>query len=322
MGVNSNDILFISGMYKSGTSWLLRILGEHPNVRGYNEINILKGIWYSKFGIMIPKSVLHRAESLLGSPSYSRVDKTLIKQLVKSQDIELFLSQIPQSSDESKVLKNFIDLPKIKQRKICELLLFQRDNKKFLKEFLDVHREDGELTLFKSADIMHQFQPIEHAVGSRRQIVVVRDGRDVSVSAVHFLMLMKRRVAPWYLTMFYSKYVLKFRVWNQRVTKLIALMSENHDMLVIRYEDLLSNFEDTISKVFDYCNLSYSDDLIKELKYKTSFKKLSGREPGHEQMNIMRKGVIADWKNKLTRREIKACDAIGQKTLSYFDYFE
>ena len=322
MSVNINDILFISGMYKSGTSWLLRILGEHPNVRGFNEINLIKGIWYSKFGITIPKSTLHRAESLLGSPSYSRIDKTFIKELVKSRDIELFLSKISKASDDRKVLKNFIDLPKIKQRKICELLLFQRDNKEFLKEFLDTHKEDGKLTIFKSADIMHQFKPIEHALGSRRQIVVVRDGRDVSVSAVHFLILMKRKVASWYLTMFYSMYVLKFRVWNKRVTKLIELMNENHDMLVIRYEDLLLNFEDTISKVFDYCNLPYSDDLIKELKNKTSFKKLSGREPGHEQKNIMRKGVMGDWKNKLTRREIKACDRIGERTLRYFDYFE
>jgi len=37
----TREPLFIVGMYKSGTSWLLRILDQHPSLHGVKEIDLI-----------------------------------------------------------------------------------------------------------------------------------------------------------------------------------------------------------------------------------------------------------------------------------------
>ena len=66
---NSNDERFIHivGMYKSGTSWLLHILANHPEVIAWREFDIIRAIYdYRRNPLNASKIVFNRALRFIG----------------------------------------------------------------------------------------------------------------------------------------------------------------------------------------------------------------------------------------------------------------
>ena len=83
---------------------------------------------------------------------------------------------------------------------------------------------------------------------------------------------------------YYNNYVELMEHWNQVLP---------NQILSIKYEDLVNDFENSVNKILNYCNLDFEDDCLSFYKNKRSV-----RTPSSEQVRqpIYRKGLDY-WKN-------------------------
>ena len=83
---------------------------------------------------------------------------------------------------------------------------------------------------------------------------------------------------------YYNNYVELMEHWNQVLT---------NQILSIKYEDLVNDFENSVNKILNYCNLDFEDECLSFYKNKRSV-----RTPSSEQVRqpIYRKGLDY-WKN-------------------------
>ena len=76
----------------------------------------------------------------------------------------------------------------------------------------------------------------------------------------------------------------------------------NKDVRLFRFEDLTgSRSAETFLDLFDYCGIPISQAHVEKILEQLSFKQLSGRKQGEEDVGShYRKGVAGDWKNYFT----------------------
>lgn len=72
-----------------------------------------------------------------------------------------------------------------------------------------------------------------------------------------------------------------------------------HNLLLVRYEDLHQDFNNTMQRVYGFIGVSHSPEVIQEVFKKTNFIAVAG---GHKENrnSVTRKGVIGDWVNFLS----------------------
>lgn len=155
-------------------------------------------------------------------------------------------------------------------------------------------------------------------------ICMIRDGRDVMVSYYHH-MFFGNSIQPTYVL---EKYKHQFGIDNPEdvmgnLPRYIEQMFTNYslggvktdwksfiesylgkkDVVLVKYEDLLSNTVSELSRVLK--DIGYDGVEINEIKKsvdKYSFKAQSSRVAGVEQKNsFLRKGVSGDWKNYFSK---------------------
>lgn len=69
----------------------------------------------------------------------------------------------------------------------------------------------------------------------------------------------------------------------------------------IRYEDLLTAFEDTLVAMFAHGDIHVPPDAAARIRRRTSFEKITGRKRGDERVDEhYRKGVAGDWRTYFT----------------------
>lgn len=95
---------------------------------------------------------------------------------------------------------------------------------------------------------------------------------------------------------------------------------DRENIVLLKYEDLLSDFESAFGSALAHAHLSLSPDELRTIRDKYSFKSLTRREAGSEnRMSHYRKGVAGDWKNYFDGRLTElfnpaygaVCDALG-----------
>jgi hypothetical protein len=96
---------------------------------------------------------------------------------------------------------------------------------------------------------------------------------------------------------------------------------------LIHYEDMLINPFDTFSKALYFIELSYSATEIQAALEKSSFSKLKSQEDekGFSEKNsasasFFRKGIAGDWKNMLTKKQVKQIIADHGEIMEKYGY--
>lgn len=73
------------------------------------------------------------------------------------------------------------------------------------------------------------------------------------------------------------------------------------DVLLLRYEDILSNEYAFFEQLIEYCQIKISRDRLHDIIQHNIFETVTGRKRGHEDINAhLRKGVAGDWRNYFT----------------------
>jgi hypothetical protein len=178
-----------------------------------------------------------------------------------------------------------------------------------------------------------------------KSIAVVRDGRDVMVSAYfHFLFKNDRNKSfgvkyhrdklqfddydnvksnmpefiSYMFTNFAQKNFLHFS-WSDFVQN-VTYYSEN--ICLIKYEDLLDTPVKSLEKALNYYDLNKStNEKLKNVVQKYSFENITNRNRGEEDKNsFVRKGISGDWKNYFTKEACQVFKKHAGEELIVLDY--
>ena len=99
-------------------------------------------------------------------------------------------------------------------------------------------------------------------------------------------------------------------------------LQKSENIKVIKFEDIFGvNQLQTFSELIDHCGINIAKDDVQSLLNKYSFKNLSGREQGKEDVkNHYRKGIPGDWKNHFTEEHKSIFKSLSEDLLIIGDY--
>ena len=174
-------------------------------------------------------------------------------------------------------------------------------------------------------------------------ICVVRDGRDVVVSAYYhmlfpndknsrYLVEHTRRLNVFsdynditsnlprfieYLFTVENRKFLHFN-WNEFVDSWFG----RSNAIIIKYEDMLSGAAAALQPVVEELTATSADmKKLMEIQGRFSFKEMANREPGEEDgRSFLRKGIAGDWRNKFDRTACELFDHYAGQNLIRMGY--
>jgi Sulfotransferase family len=309
-------VFFIAGEMRSGTSWLRRTLSAHPEIACSQEGSFF-GRDYSREEI----------------PVYTGPVSSLTRALAVSEEFrvwhELPWNQWSDGYDE--------DLPNLTRLSVDYFLSKEvaRTGKKIVGDKSPQHTEclDEICEIYPDARIVH----------------IVRDGRDVAISAMHHWWRLAKdqvggvfeltpeelKIRDAYLqdregflasrrSIFTEERLRQLaRRWSYRVDKAhrdgTTLYGDKY--LEIRYEELLQDTPDTLRSVFQLLDASEDDRIIKYCIRANSFERVSSRQQGEEDSHsFFRKGVAGDWRSVFTERDREIYEEIAGDQLIKMGY--
>jgi hypothetical protein len=297
----SSPVYFVVGYQKSGTTWLQKMLDAHPEVLCDGEGRPFGRNW--------------RQEHLKQKPA-SYPPTSLYNAILSAEDLRYWIERSVWSKrdDTEEHLGNLTRLA-------VEYFLTQRllkSGKRFV----------GDKTVLQEPGIVREIGEI---FPDARVIHIVRDGRDVAVSAMHHRWNqaedrggtvalepeeVRKRAAyaedPETLIAsgggIFSEGWLESRSakWAERVGTTVkdgpALLGPRY--AEVRYEDLLVQPEREMERLFGFLGADASEGVVRRCVEAASFGRLSqGRKRGEEAASFFRKGIAGDWKNVFTERD-------------------
>jgi len=180
-------------------------------------------------------------------------------------------------------------------------------------------------------------------IGSAKTILLVRDGRDVVVSAYYHFVIghdhspkfltqeWRKKLGvsdpenikehlPKFIELFFSKMSIGGSQLNW-AQHLDSFDLDNEHLHLVKYEDLLDDCQFQLRRVADFYNLSISEVKVKEIVDQYNFKRLSNREAGQEDSSsFLRKGIAGDWKNQFTQEAMDRFNDYGLEGLRKLGY--
>jgi hypothetical protein len=102
--------------------------------------------------------------------------------------------------------------------------------------------------------------------------------------------------------------------WNFFTDHIIRMCAdfEENEMLLVRYEDVVSDPRSTALKLSEFLGLEYTDQMLDVRDSNSSY--------GDERRQGIYKDSLNQWTNKLTHKEIDAISFYTKKGLCHFDY--
>jgi glycosyltransferase involved in cell wall biosynthesis len=310
---------FVVGEMKSGTSWVMWMLGSHPEIFCSGE-----GCFFG------------RDQEMEDIPVILDPTPSLRNGLLGCEGLGIWRSFMwnywAKQGDAEYDLRNLTRL-------IIDYYLLQgsaRSGKRIVGDKSPLHTDyvDEIFELYPEAKVIH----------------VVRDGRDVAVSLMHhFWNLSKDKheagiydLEPEELarrdayredpaafvasgqSIFVEERLRQIATrWNRRTSKAsregFELFGDN--FLQLRYEDLLLRPEESMRPVFELLGAQSDKDTVRRCVENNSFERAARRARGSEQSeSFFRKGVADDWRNVFTERDGEVYEQIAGQTLVEMGY--
>ena len=310
---------FVVGEMKSGTSWVMWMLGSHPEIFCSGE-----GCFFGRDQeredipvILEPTPSLRNG--LLTCEGLGIWRSFMWNYWAKQGDVEYDLRNLTRLAIDYYMMQGSA-----------------RSGKRIVGDKSPLHTDyvDEIFELYPEAKVIH----------------VVRDGRDVAVSLMHHFWnlskdeheegiydlepeeLAKRdayRNDPEAFVASGESIFVEERLrqmatrWNRRTSKASRegtdLFGEN--FLQIRYEDLLLRPEEIMQPAFELLGAQSDEDVVRRCVQKNSFERAAGRPKGSEQSeSFFRKGVAGEWRNLFTNLDREVYEHIASQTLVEMGY--
>jgi len=277
---NPTDHHFLISAPRSGSTWLARAIGEHPDLIT-TESRLFGNffeLWKNNAGRPIPR--ITGDQFILGLSRHSFFE-SLGFQTANEMASDLF----PQ---------------------------FQH----FLTDYIKV-RSGKSIIVDKVTPYLgtaaHVYSQIKKQRGAKI-INLIRDGRDVAVSGIFDWIRREEAESPRYrfyvmqepgarLSRFFDDE--RLERWAQYwIEPIIASQDNPSDSLEVRYEDMLTNQAAELERIFEFLAVQSNTELAQACADAVTFEKLTGRDSGTaEPLAKTRKGIAGDWRNFFTQRD-------------------
>lgn len=180
----------------------------------------------------------------------------------------------------------------------------------FLDTVADVygHGKDYSCVAFKEVWSTEFYSALKRSFPTMKCIAIVRDPRAVVAS--------KNATGEPY------PYIFMGRQWR-KLSSLAAYLNQSYeDVLLLRYEDIVSNPEEYVSRICSFLDIEYNKNLLDLSLYKdgrgnpwkqnTSYKDITSRE--------INANSVDKWKNILDERDILSIEVFTHDWMRYFGY--
>jgi hypothetical protein len=299
---SKTPVFFVTGVGKSGTSWLMRTLDGHPEILCKGEGRFFAADW--RRANFDPEGTQALASSLYYALLHSEYLRMWVERSVWARE-----------GDAARHLDNLTRLA-------TEHFLVGRlaeTNKKLVGDKSPLLGEDF-------------IQEVSRIYPEAKVIHIIRDGRDQAVSMLHHVWnrstdqggVQTLKPGEFDRREIYREDPKKLlqtgegmfteerlrgaaRSWNARVGKTAedgpALLGPNYTE--VRYEELLERPNEEVGRLVGFLGADTSEKAVQQAVGSASFEKLSkGRERGQEDTSsFYRKGVAGDWNNFFTERD-------------------
>jgi len=299
---SNTPVFFVTGLGKSGTSWLMRMLDGHPEILCKGEGRFFAADW--RRANFDPEGTQALASSLYYALRGSEYLRLWIERSVwaREGDAATHLDNLTRLATEHFLLGRL-----------------RETNKKLV----------GDKSPLLNADFIEE---VSRIYPEAKVIHIIRDGRDQAVSMLHHVWnrstdqggVQTLKPGEFERRDIYRKDPEKLlqtgegmfteerlrgaaRSWNARVGKTAqdgpALFGPNYTE--VRYEDLLERPDQEVGRLAGFLGADTSEKAVQQAVGSASFEKLSkGRERGQEDTSsFYRKGVAGDWNNYFTERD-------------------
>jgi len=296
---SDTPVFFVTGLGKSGTRWLTKILDSHPEVLCKGEGRFFSAGW-------------RRAD--LDPANEKALPSSLYYALTHSEHLRLWIERSVWSRDGDP------------DEHINALMRLATEY--FLTTAL---AESGKRLVGDKSPLLDEgfMREVGAVYPEARVIHIIRDGRDRTVSSMHRGW---RRASQGYLHRLSSEELARgealrenpremtetgvftqerlrqaARHWNLLVGRAVedgpALLGDRYTE--VRYEDLLEHPHQEVDRLLGFLGVDAQESVVESCVNSASFEKLSrGRERGQEDpSSFYRKGVAGDWKNYFTEED-------------------
>jgi hypothetical protein len=165
----------------------------------------------------------------------------------------------------------------------------------------------------------------------KRAIYLARDVRDVVLSQYAY----EKRVNLYYTDSFerYLRAFLEGKVqgyapWHEHVLGwLDSPAAQGGDLLVVRYEDIRANTEETLAKVLRFLGVDVDRRLIRQAVTNNVLERMRAKEdasirfrPRQEEGRQVGRGVVGGWHEKLTGAQVQLIEHYAGRALARLRY--
>jgi estrone sulfotransferase len=171
----------------------------------------------------------------------------------------------------------------------------------------DIHYNPEDIVATLNPRITKSHEPFTPRY--RRVVYIVRDGRDVAVSYYFHLKKFNRLPADTgfsdYLDAFIEGKLDGLGRWDRHVD---GWLDGAKDLLLVRYEDMLSDTAKVLGKAIQFCKLEFDEHKIKDSVSASSltelrrieirqFREIKELSTSNPDAYFFRKGISGDWRN-------------------------
>jgi hypothetical protein len=288
--------LLVNSLGRSGSTWMMRLLSNHPEVAIYNQY-----------------------------PYEVRLAQYWFDKLLFSHD-DLFTvkggKQIKQNSNYTQIFKD----PEIvswlnssyKQEYLQHSLFFCQNR---IDSFYSnqLNKEEKQLKYFGEKFSPQSFQilqTITEIYPSSKEIILVRDFRDMLCSIISFNKTRNYNAFGRKTRQSDSEYIQK--VIKQQTEVLLARWQERKDKVyLVRYEDLVVNPIQTLTSIFEYCNIDSDLSTVEQLIKQASN---DNDSLNNHRTTLSPKASIGRWRTDLAVDLQQICEEVIGDVLQKFGY--
>ncbi|MEM6348502.1 MAG: sulfotransferase [Bacteroidota bacterium] len=295
MSQQTENIIFVVGNSRSGTSLMMRLLNRSPKVHFLNELHFFEKLWSvkDKHRPIDQKEALSLASRLLFIDRYN---------VLKSFQYEEFAA-------EAQELVAGLDREQIYRQDIYRAVLLRRT----LEQGKEIPGEKTPQNLFYLREILEMFP-------QAKVINMVRDPRAVLLSQKRKWRrkydvdsyIKDHRKEVWRLRMNYHPITIS-RLWVSAM-KAAEAFNEHPQVMNVRFEEVTSDPQTTLARICNFAEIEYQPSML-DVEYNGSSTDINR---GQKRYGIQQKANDS-WKKGLSKAEIFICQWICGK---YFDAFQ
>ncbi len=271
--------IFIIGTERSGTNLLRLILNAHSHIAVPHPPHIMKNFFV--------------LEPLYGDLSRDANFKKLIRDVVIMVKLHPYPWEV--KLDTEKIFRM------VRERNLINICFAIYD------QYLSSTRK--ERWGCKSTFMIYHIALIRHYYPSAKFIYMVRDGRDVAVSARH--------------TIFNHYHIYDIaQLWRKEQQIGIHWLSKmsKDNLFLLKYEGLISNHQENIKSLCAFLNEPYEEKMLEFFKTPEAQKSSRLSAAWENTSKPILKNNRDKFKNALSKKEIDLFEAVAGQELDYFSY--